>query len=443
MSATVTPRASASRAIFTREILREPRSQLLTYVRSSRAAAASCSCVRPLALRSTRNRQPKTCLMSSFMSLVDAGVDFESTDFASHSLRFWPACWTLSNQGTSMRGWGEVRSVDLFCGAGGLTLGLQQAGWKTAAAVEFDPSACRTYAHNFPHVDLICGDVRQVDFTVFNGAIDLVAGGPPCQPFSVAGNQRAHDDPRDCIPEFIRAVEEARPRAFMMENVAGLASRRHALYLEFALERLRALGYHVVHNIVDAADYGAPQHRKRLIVIGMAQGPFQFPDATHGPIAGRPYVTAREALGGAPVDQPNKAKVTFAKKPVMRPSPFSGMMVNGGGRPIDLDQPSQTIPASAGGNRTHIVDERGVLVEYHQYLLSGGAPCHGIVPGVRRLTVRESARLQAFPDDFEFIGPQSARYRQVGNAVPPVLGRVMGQAIRQQLRFSARTQAVG
>jgi DNA (cytosine-5)-methyltransferase 1 len=336
----------------------------------------------------------------------------------------------------------DVRSVDLFCGAGGLTLGLRQAGWRTEAAVEFDPSACLTYAHNFPDVRLISGDVRNVDFSQFADTVDLVAGGPPCQPFSVAGNQRAHDDPRDCIPEFVRAVRQVRPSAFLMENVAGLASARHESYLCFVLQQMQALGFDVVRKIVDAADYGAPQHRRRLIVVGMRDGTFTFPRATHGQDGPLPHVSAGDALAGAPDDEPNRAKVTFAKNPVLRLSPFAGMVVNGGGRPIKLSVPSQTIPASAGGNRTHIVDVDGVLAEYHAHLTRGGAPAHGTVPGVRRLTVRESARLQGFPDDFVFIGPQSARYRQVGNAVPPVLGRVMGTALLAQLRALQLREAI-
>ena len=266
------------------------------------------------------------------------------------------------------------------------------------------------------------------------GKIDLVAGGPPCQPFSVAGHQRAHEDPRDCVPYFTKAVDTLRPRAFVMENVAGLALRRHRTYLATAIERLATLGYRVSAMVLDAADYGVPQHRKRLFVIGVrGKVPLRFPVPTHGLGAAKPHVASANAIRNAPKDLANRAIVTYAKNPVLRPSPWDGMMVNGGGRPINLDEPSQTIPASAGGNRTHIVDETGVLVEYHRYLCNGGVPRSGLVAGVRRLTVAESAMLQGFPRDFRFSGGQSARYRQVGNAVPPPLAAAIVRSVLQQV----------
>ncbi len=332
-------------------------------------------------------------------------------------------------------------SIDLFCGAGGLTLGLHNAGWITRVAVEFDTDAARTYRANFPEVHLLEQDARLIDFSEWHGKVDLVAGGPPCQPFSVAGNQLSHLDPRDCVPQFIRAVEEIVPAAFIMENVHGLASARHAGYLGDAIRQLQALRYEVRTRVLDAADYGAPQHRRRVFVVGTRGGGFIFPEPTHGPRGTLPYVTAGQALADVPADKPNTAIVSYAKKPVMRPSPFAGMLVNGGGRPIDLSRPSQTIPASAGGNRTHIVDQDGVLVRYHEYLVKGGLPLEGLVKGVRRLTVQESARLQTFPDDFEFVGGQSARYRQVGNAVPPLLAEVVGRAVLEQLHAPGITTA--
>lgn len=318
--------------------------------------------------------------------------------------------------------------VDLFSGAGGLSLGLKMAGWEAIAASDFDTSACATYRRNFPGVDVIDGDIRKVSWDSLKGKVDLVAGGPPCQPFSVAGNQRADQDVRDMLPEFIRAVDEIQPKTFLLENVSGLISSRNLPYFQRRIQQLIDLGYEVEYRLLNAAEYGVPQDRLRVIVIGSRGGSLTFPKGTHGNRR-RPFVSAGEVLANAPADEPNNAIVTFAKKPILRPSPWAGMLVNGGGRPINLAGPSQTIPASAGGNRTHIVDPDGVLLDYHEHLMAGGRPHSGLVQGVRRLTVRESACLQSFPSEFEFLGQRSAQYRQIGNAVPPLLAKAVGKAL--------------
>jgi DNA (cytosine-5)-methyltransferase 1 len=323
----------------------------------------------------------------------------------------------------------KFRVLELFSGAGGLALGLEQAGWSHVAAVEYDSVAAETFRNNFPHCDVVVENIRKLEFHGYRGNIELLAGGPPCQPFSVAGHQRAFEDDRDCVPDFVRAVSQVQPQMFLMENVAGLALARHRAYLHNVLLQLESHGYLVRHAVLDAADYGVPQHRNRLIIIGTRDVPFSFSSIPQIAVP-KP---AREVLTELPPDEPNHAIVTYAAKPVMRPSPFAGMLVNGGGRPINLDRPSQTIPASAGGNRTHIVDWNGVLLKYHTRLMAGHEPLNGVVKGVRRLSVRESARLQSFPDSFAFSGTRSAQYRQIGNAVPPQLGKAIGESLHRFL----------
>ncbi|WP_262421428.1 DNA cytosine methyltransferase [Paraburkholderia sp. UCT31] len=322
-------------------------------------------------------------------------------------------------------------AIDLFAGAGGLSLGLKLSGWDVQAALEFKPDAVETHRRNLPETRHLCGDVRAVDFTQFQG-IGLVAGGPPCQPFSVSGKQLGEFDARDMVPQFVRAVREAKPTAFLMENVHGLTTAKFLPYLKAKIRELEALGYDVHWRVLNSADFGVPQNRLRLFVVGLPPGTaFTFPVPTHGPasVDGRPYATVRAALAGVPFDSPNNAKVVFAKNPILRRSPYAGMLLNGQGRPLNLDAPAHTMTASAGGNRTHILDFDGVLHAYHAHLVAGGAPRVGVVPGVRRLTVRESARLQTFPDWFEFTGEKSRQYAQVGNAVPPELARVVGAAL--------------
>ncbi len=328
-------------------------------------------------------------------------------------------------------------AIDLFCGAGGLSLGLEEAGFETVLAVEYEQNACDTYHAAMPHVRLHPGDVRHVDFTKWQG-VDLIAGGPPCQPFSTGGQRRGRLDERDLLPEFVRAVLEARPRAFLMENVPGLASTTHREYLREALRPLFDLYRVSGPHVLNAADYGVPQSRRRLIVAGVLEGEFCLP-------AGDPQhpVPAGTVLSVQPVGEPNTSKIVYAKNPDLRPNPYHGQLFNGGGRGLDLEAPAPTILASAGGNKTHFLDVGGHVPPYHRHLMTGGKPRTGELPEARRLTVSECAALQTFPMEMKFHGARSAQYTQVGNAVPPKLAAILGGAIRDALtRVSSRRQPV-
>ncbi|MCE9612918.1 MAG: DNA cytosine methyltransferase [Lentisphaerae bacterium] len=328
----------------------------------------------------------------------------------------------------------RLTCVDLFSGAGGLSLGLKLAGFSPVLAVERDRDCCATYRAAFPQTLLWDKPIQECDFTPFSG-VDLVAGGPPCQPFSSGGKRLAAHDPRDMIPEFIRAVREIQPKAFLMENVASLFGNPHREYFTAVETELETLGYLIVRKVLNAADYGVPQIRKRGFMIGVRCGkPFCFPKPTNGPGTGIPYVCAKSVLHPeTPDGEPNIAKVTYAKNPHLRPSPFDGLMFNGGGRPIDVNQPCRTILASAGGNKTPWIDTLGSVPLYHRYLLNGGAPKSGVLKGARRLTLKECALIQSFPPEFPFQGKKSSRFRQVGNAVPPLLAKVLGLGLRRRL----------
>jgi DNA (cytosine-5)-methyltransferase 1 len=328
----------------------------------------------------------------------------------------------------------NTQVVELFSGAGGLSLGLKMAGWQVAVAIESSPDFIETHRINMPDTEHICADVRGINFRQFTN-VGMIAGGPPCQPFSVSGKQRGHEDERDMVPEFVRAVREARPDFFLLENVAGLTTPRFLPYLTDKIEALVSLGYDVHWKVLDASNYGVPQKRLRLFVVGVPKScPFSFPKPTHGPLGSKPFATVRQSLRGCPDDEPNLAKVVYAKNPVLRRSPYAGMLLNGKGRPLNPNAPSKTIPATAGGNRTHVLDYKGVLRAYHAHLMAGGKPRRGVVQNCRRLTLRESARLQTFPDWFEFTGRKSLRYCQVGNAVPPLLAQAIGRAVIRAAR---------
>jgi DNA (cytosine-5)-methyltransferase 1 len=329
---------------------------------------------------------------------------------------------------------GPLEAIDLFAGAGGLSLGLEAAGFVPKAAVESVPDACATYRSKHPETKVFEADISTVDFKAMRGCFALVAGGPPCQPFSIGGKRLAADDPRNGIPQFLRALRELRPGAFVLENVAGMAAGARQPYLLAVIGQMEQLGYSTTWRVLEAADFGVPQKRRRLFIVGTKSADrFGFPPATHGSGVRRPYRSAGSVIGHeAPPGRPNTAIVTYALHPSLRPSAYHGQLYNGGGRPIELTKPAPTMLASMGGNKTPWVDTLGIVPEYHVHLLAGGSPRCGLVPGARRITVEEAALLQGFPTGTTFAGRPSSQYRQVGNAVPPALAEHVGLALRRQ-----------
>ena len=329
-------------------------------------------------------------------------------------------------------------AVSLYCGAGGLDLGFVQAGCDVIWANDADEQAVATYRANVgPHA--VCGDVLATALPDVQP--DLVIGGPPCQGFSVIGRMRT-DDPRSRhVFHFLDVVRELKPQAFVMENVKALgASPRWGSLRTELLDRADALGYATRLVILNAADYGVPQARERMFLLGRrGDEPLDPPPPT---TAGRPR-TVREALALLPpYGQPGNDTVTGARvipsqRPVMRPTAHAGsLLFNGSGRPLHLDRPAKTLPASMGGNATPIIDQeeldRGAqpwVVSYHRRLLKGGAPRKTAPRRLRRLTVEEAAVLQSFPVGFRFHGPRVAQYRQVGNAVPPLLAEAVARSV--------------
>lgn len=329
----------------------------------------------------------------------------------------------------------HVSVLDVFAGAGGLSIGLEAAGFEVIGGAEWDSDACETFAKAHPLAEVFEGDIDAMSFSHLRGEVSLLAGGPPCQPWSSGGKRLGKADPRDGWPAYLRVLEETRPEAFLAENVAGLAAGARRHHLDELLRELELRGFRVVSQVVNAADYGVPQKRQRLLIVGMRDRFFEFPSETHGPGRRHEHVPVGTVVGARPVGDPNPAIVTFARTPDLRPSPYDGHVFNGGGRPMDLSQPAPTLLASMGGNKTPWVDVNGVVPEYHAHLLNGGEPWVGQVPGARRITVDEAALIQTFPRGTHFVGRRSSCYRQIGNAVPPLLARVMGEAIKEQLAF--------
>lgn len=328
-------------------------------------------------------------------------------------------------------------AISLYSGAGGLDLGFIQAGCEVVWANELDPNAVATYHANIgPHA--VCGDVREVLLPARSP--DIVIGGPPCQGFSVIGRMRP-DDPRSRhVFHFLEVVEQLRPQAFVMENVKALgANPRWRPLREELRGRAERAGYSTLLTVLNASHYGVPQARERMFFIGLRYGEPTAPEPTTE--AAPP--TVRQALATLPAfGTPGNNTITGARviptgRPVMRPTAHKGsLLFNGSGRPLDLDRPAKTLPASMGGNATPIIDQdefdNGAepwVVGYHRHLASGGKPLDAAPPRLRRITVEEAAALQGFPLGFRFCGPRVAQYRQVGNAVPPPLAEVVARCV--------------
>lgn len=384
----------------------------------------------------------------------------------------------------------KVKVIELFAGAGGLGMGVSHAGFETAAVIEWNRYCCDTIRENqsrgtkpICQWPLIEEDVRKIDFRPFEGGIDLVSGGPPCQPFSLGGKHRGHGDHRDMFPEAVRAVREIRPRAFLFENVKGLTRTGFAGYFEYIrlqltypeitkrssedwsdhltrLERHHTYGssldlqYRLVTRVLNAADYGVPQRRERVFLVGFRSDldiEWAFPEPTHSqaalsweqthsnaywarhgipnpksetlksipPRAGRskekpilmPWRTIRDALSDLP--DPELDPLTAAK--------YLNHRFQGGARSYPghtgspLDEPAKTLKAGV----------HGVPGGENMLLKPDGT--------VRYLTVRESARLQMFPDTFAFHGSWTETMRQLGNAVPVGLAELLASHVRKHL----------
>ncbi len=251
------------------------------------------------------------------------------------------------------------------------------------------------------------------------------------------------NDPRSKqVWEFFRVVEELDPAAFVMENVKSLATNsRWAGTIEALEAKGEGLGYKCRVMVLNAADYGVPQMRERMFLVGAKEKPMPVPIKLMVRKTVREALSALPALGESGNDSVCKAKITAAKTPVMRKSPYAGMLFNGQGRPVDLEAPALTLPASMGGNRTPIIDQMALekrvvpwVSGYHSHLEAGGQPVSAVPDRMRRLTVEEAACLQGFPAGMAFSGSQCTKFRQIGNSVPPALGTAVAAELMKLLK---------
>lgn len=340
-------------------------------------------------------------------------------------------------------------AISLFSGAGGLDLGVEEAGYTVRAAVEFDPDACSSLRANFPNTAVLEADIRQVPTNQIlhaaglrSGEVDLLVGGPPCTPFSKSGywlekKRRGLDPQASLLEHYVRVLDEARPQSFMLENVFALAYSNHNRpWLEFLLESFDRLGYGVTQKTVLAADYGVPQRRQRLILTGSLDGAPAFPEPSH--------------------TGPHERRVWEQGDRQMHVS--TGAAIGDLADREDLAEPEERVAGKYGhllphippgdnylfftAKRGHASPQFGWRSRYWSFLLKldpeQPSPTIQASPGPyvgpfhwknRRLRVLELKRLQTFPDDFVIVGNRRSAQRQLGNAVPPLLARKIAELL--------------
>lgn len=378
----------------------------------------------------------------------------------------------------------SLNSVELFAGAGGLALGIERARFQHLAVLEKAQIACNTLSKNTSW-PIVCCDVATFDYAKIEDKVDLVAGGPPCQPFSVAGKHLANLDPRDMFPEAVRAVRELRPRAFLFENVKGLLRTSFSNYLDYILLQLRhpdvllrpkedwtkhrtrlqrhetgggkvGLNYNVVSQVLNAADYGTSQRRERFFIVGLRSDlgiEWSFPPPTH---ALDSLLWSQWKSGDYWRHHDIAAPLHYQIPPnlVLRGRQLDGPPLAKPWRTIrdaisDLPDPQQSLQAHIPGHA--FVDgakiykgHTGSPLDLPAKTLKAGV--HGVPGGenmllhpngnVRYFTIRECARLQGFPDSHIFPESWGATMRQLGNAVPVDLAYQIGRSLASALSKS-------
>jgi DNA (cytosine-5)-methyltransferase 1 len=333
--------------------------------------------------------------------------------------------------------------ISLYSGCGGLDIGFYLAGFTPVWANDIDKHATNTYSELFPEHKVTTGSLLNQELPD-DRDIDLVIGGPPCQGFSIAGKMDPNDPRSKHVWNFMNVVDKVSPKGFVMENVKSLAvnSRWKELIINLEKEAER-MGYKTKLIVLNASHFGVPQARERMFLIGLKEGEFVEPEplTKAKPVPLRSIFSELPAYGEVGNNGICTAKITTAKNPVLRRSPFAGMLFNGQGRPLNLDMPALTLPASMGGNRTPIVDQHQVsnpkgsswITSYHAHLRNGGQPHNDVPNTLRRITVEEAAAIQTFPKGMKFYGTQTTKFRQIGNAVPPLLAYHVALAIRKAL----------
>jgi DNA (cytosine-5)-methyltransferase 1 len=344
----------------------------------------------------------------------------------------------------------ELIHIDLFSGCGGFTTGFEQAGFTTELAVDIHPPSLKTLQLNYPHASTICGDIREVVSKQIIAEISdqkiptVITAGVPCQGFSLSNRKRHADDKRNFLfKEFIRIARDVKPAAVVLENVSGLVSTRDGEFKKAISAAIQDLGYDVHFAMLNAADYGVPQRRNRVFFVGVPKGTiWRFPFKTHG-INGRPHNTVGDAiLGDLPPLAAGESSTTYFQKPnteLQRELRGKTRDLKNHQAPAHPPETIEKIKNTPPGEPMYPQFKQRIRL--HPDLPSPTQICGGIRPQfqfghptqARGLTIRERARIQSFPDNFIFTGGVTQGRVQTGNAVAPMLAKVLATQIAHLL----------
>lgn len=337
-----------------------------------------------------------------------------------------------------------LNAIDLFSGAGGLHIGFEEAGFQIELCIDNDPLVERTHKRNFPDIPMINQDIRTVGIDhirryLSHGSVDVIIGGPPCQGFSTIGkrvssdpNKRAAHDPRnELVLTYATIIKELKPKFIVMENVKGILSLDNGSYLKNVLTQLKEAGYQADYKLINMADYGVPEIRERVIIIGNRVGlPVAFPSPDHSdnPADNLPpwencwdAIKDLESLGDVP--EFNHVALKHTEKNIERYK-----LIPEGGRLPEAALPPELYRKNFGNTYKRLCRKRPALT------MVPGNDAFPIHPTLNRsLTVREAARIQTFPDTMIFEGNRRQQGHQVGNAVPPLFSKKLGIFILSQI----------
>lgn len=344
--------------------------------------------------------------------------------------------------------WVNLNCIDLFCGCGGLSLGFEKAGINVLLGIDAWQDAITTFNYNHKNSKALCADLstlnpKDIVSQLDGKSVDVIIGGPPCQGFSVAGKRIVDDERNKLYKNFVRFVEFFKPKAFMMENVPNILSIGGGIVRDSIVKDFSDLGYKVVYQVLTASNYGTPQNRKRAVFVGFKNGfEFKFPERTV-----EKFITSSEALS----DLPENSLEDGTSYPMASNCDYQKLMRCNADKVYnhqitEHNERTKEIIALVpdGGNYKNLPEDLQQTRKVHiawtrlnsqkpSFTIDTGHRHHFHYKWNRIPTVRESARIQSFPDDFIFQGTKTSQYKQVGNAVPPLMAEAIAKKIKESL----------